>query len=122
MDEDTTALWDRVATEVGVPIEGLEFICDSLRYTPQYYGEEPDDVEGQVRHCGAVEFCGGFVRFAKDTFGGDFVTALKLWGLDTSEKLGRVVYYLIDVNLIERQDGDDQSDFDGQFDLTKVGL
>jgi uncharacterized repeat protein (TIGR04138 family) len=38
--------------------------------------------------------------------------ALKLWGLDTSEKLGRVVYGLVDRGYMERQEGDAQSDFD----------
>jgi uncharacterized repeat protein (TIGR04138 family) len=117
VERDHANFWNRAASEIGISVEGLEFVCDALRVTPQYRGEEPVDIKGPIRHCTAEEFCSAFVQFAQDTFGSDYRAALQIWNLDTSEKVGRVVYELIGRNLLEREDGDQQSDFDGRFDL-----
>jgi uncharacterized repeat protein (TIGR04138 family) len=106
------------ANEMGVPIEALLFISDALLHTPNYCGEEPYDVVNS-RPCSAKEFCRAFISFAMDLFGDDYISVLRMWNLDTSEKLGRVVYELIDRRLLEQQEGDLLSDFDGQFDLSE---
>src|SRR5215218_1042956 len=98
MDRDHIVAWNRAAAEIGIPVDGLEFVLDALNFTPQYCGDEPEDAGTQARHCTAEEFCNAFVRFAEDTFGSDYIAALKLWNLDTSEKLGHVVYELIGRN------------------------
>jgi hypothetical protein len=64
--------------------------------------------------------CRSFVRLAEDTFGADYIHVLSSWGLDTSEKLGQVVYFLARWSLVLRQYPDEQSDFDGQFNFSTV--
>src|SRR5687767_6593305 len=112
---------ERAAEEMGVSLATLIFISDALQYTPNYCGEEPYDVSNS-RHCSAQEFCRAFICFAKDIFDAEYISALRMMNLDTSEKLGRLVYELIDRNLLQRQETDLLSDFDGQFDLSNGHL
>jgi uncharacterized repeat protein (TIGR04138 family) len=93
---------------------------DSLHFAPQYCGDEPGDVDTDARHCTAAEYCRAFVQFAKDSFGPDYISALTLMELDTGEKLGRMVYELIRLGVVQQQEGDSQSDFEGLFDLRQV--
>jgi hypothetical protein len=71
-------------------------------------------------HCSAAEFCAFFVQFAKDQFGDEYVGVLKSWRLDTSEKLGRVIYVLVRRSLYQARYPDRESDFEGQFDFSSV--
>lgn len=121
VDDEPDRFWLGVASEMGVPLEALQFVYDALQFAPQYAGEEPDDIDARMRHCSAAEFCEGFLLFAKDTFGrSDYVAILKAWSMSTSEEVGRIVYELVERGLLERQEGDKPSDFDGRFNLDQA--
>ncbi len=118
MDDNTAdQFWVDVAEELDAPLEALEFLFEALQFAPQYAGEEPGDAVAPSRDCSIGELCHGFVRLAQDTYGCDYVDVLMNWDLATSEKLGELVFQLIARGLIERNEGDNQSDFIGRFDL-----
>ena len=54
-----------------------------------------------------------------DWFGPEAEETLQEWQLDRSEKLGELVYGLIDAGVMKPRDSDDPSDFVGLFDLDK---
>jgi len=116
---DASGFWDEVASEIGVPVDALAFIYDTLDHACLPRTPVETAVLG-VRHRTAQEYCQAFLKLAEDTFGGDYVDVLRSWGLETSENLGRVVYDLIHRNLLRQHEQDLQSDFNGQFDLTNA--
>jgi uncharacterized repeat protein (TIGR04138 family) len=120
VDDDHDKLWERVVSDLGIPLEGLQFLFDALYFAPQYAGEEPGDVLNEAQPCTAAELCRGILGFAKDTFGGEYAAILRSWGLHTSEKVGSVVYALIERGLMRPNDGDERNNFDRQFDLTNT--
>jgi hypothetical protein len=52
---------------------------------------------------------------ARIKLGGGYIAALKSWNLDTSEKLGKTFYRLIDLGLMGKLDSDCLNEFTGQF-------
>ena len=119
MDEGSHVFWKRFASRTGVPLEGLSFIYDAFRHAKEAITDDHNDPTAQPPHCSAAYVCRWFVSLAKTKFGDDYVAALKSWNLDTSEKVGDVVYALISRGLMLRKYPDDQSDFDGQFDFSQ---
>jgi uncharacterized repeat protein (TIGR04138 family) len=118
LNADLAKFWKRVSDSTGVPLEGLSFIYDACDFTQQSREHETGGIERRLRHFSAAEFCQSFVRLAQEKFGDESIAALRSWHLDSSEKLGRVIYRLIDHNIMQRRDGDAQSDFGGQFDFS----
>lgn len=121
LDERYAIFWKRVASRTGVPLEGLGFIYDAFSFAQKCKAEDLGEADIGTRHCSAAEFCGSFVRLAQEKFGAEYVAALKSWRLDTSEKLGRVIYALVRRSVLKRQYPDCESDFDSQFDFSRVG-
>jgi uncharacterized repeat protein (TIGR04138 family) len=117
---DSSNLWSRVSASTGVPLDGLRFVYDVFDFMQQHETSEASCPEKQKRHCTAAEYCEAFIGLAKEKFGADYVAALFSWNLETSDKLGRLFYALINRNLMGKQDSDHQNDFDGQFDFSSV--
>jgi uncharacterized repeat protein (TIGR04138 family) len=118
--DDVAELWKRVAASTGVPLDGIRFIYAAFDFNHRRAARKPGAEERSVSHCTGMEFCNSFVQLAEDTFGPHHVAALTSWGLNSSEKLGQVVFALVDRNLLGKQDSDLQSDFDGRFDFSDV--
>jgi uncharacterized repeat protein (TIGR04138 family) len=113
-------LWDGISASTGVPLEGLSFTYAAFDFNRERITRESGGVEYPQRHCTGAEFCTAFVQLAKNTFGDDYIAALTSWQLNTSEKLGQIVFALVERKLIGKQEGDLQGDFDGQFDFSKL--
>jgi uncharacterized repeat protein (TIGR04138 family) len=103
----------------GIPKEIISFLFDAIRYAPNYNSEEPGDAKRPNRRCAIDKLCTAFVGFAEDTFEDEYASVLREWDLDTSEKLGRAVFRLVEVGGIRMTAGEQVSDFNGHFDLTK---
>lgn len=112
------AEWTRLASELQMPPEAVLFVGEALRCTPKYL-EQDGLFDDPSRHCSGQDMCKVFLHVAKDHLGSDYAAVLRRWGLDTSEKLGAVVYALVAEGKLLAQEGDRPSDFDGQFDLTQ---
>jgi uncharacterized repeat protein (TIGR04138 family) len=118
MSDELTKFWNRISAKTGVPLDGLRFISDAFDCSTRL-ATEPN-AEIPIHHRTAAEVCLCFVDFARETFGDDYKPALKSWNLDKSEKLGQVIFTLVDCNVWQKQDSDVQSDFDRQFDFSSV--
>lgn len=118
MHDSLTDFWERTSDSIGVPLEGLSFIYAALELSKKRAIARVSSNRGELAHCTADEFCGTFLALAKEKLGDDYAAALQSWGLETSKKLGRVIFALVDRNLIQKRASDQQSDFDGLFALT----
>lgn len=72
---------------------------------------------GERRHFTGNELAKGFLEFAHKQFGPIALLALNSWGITKSDDFGYIVYNLIDIKLIRKQEGDSLEDFYNVIDI-----
>lgn len=93
------------------------------RYSPEAYllvneainfsAEKKKEQEGGTEDVSGRQILEGFEVFAKQEFGPMAATLLDLWGLEEGEDVGEVVFNLIEVGYLHKQEHDSKSDFAG---------
>lgn len=89
--------------------DAYAFIMDVLEYTIRGLEER--------RHVSAGEMLDGMCRFAHERYGVMSWTVLDNWGIRSTGDIGDIVFQLVDVGVLSRQDGDSRDHFDEVFDL-----
>jgi len=72
------------------------------------------------RHLSGAELTWACRDFALEQFGLLATSVLEYWGIATTEDFGRIVFLLIDVGLLARQDSDRIEDFERVYDFAEV--
>lgn len=72
---------------------------------------------GEKRHLSGQELAAGLAEFAIKQFGPLTSDVLQNWGITKTDDFGNIVYNLIGINLMCKQEGDTLEDFNGVFDL-----
>lgn len=72
------------------------------------------------RHLNGPELAWACRDFALEQFGLLAPTVLGHWGISSTQDLGRIVFTLIDVQLLARQPSDKPADFDHVYDFAEV--
>lgn len=90
-------------------LEAYLFVFEALRYTVQTL-----EVEGHVT---GQQLCHGLRELAIDRFGPLAHCVFRQWGIAETADFGRIVFNLIEINLMGKTDHDDVHDFDDVFDL-----
>ena len=94
------------------PERGYLFVLAALEYAQ---GKLP-----ARRHLAGAELAWACRDFALEQFGLLALTVLDHWGITSTEDLGRIVFMLIDVGLLARQESDRIEDFDAVYDFAEV--
>lgn len=84
-------------------LEGYGFVLSGLNF---YYAKT-----GEKRHFTGQELAKGFLDFADKQFGPLAYNVLKSWGIHTTNDMGYIVYNLIDIKLISKNENDALEDF-----------
>jgi uncharacterized repeat protein (TIGR04138 family) len=74
---------------------------------------------GEKRHFSGQELAGGLAELAAKQFGPLAWNVLTCWGVHSTDDFGYIVYNMIDIRLIRKQDSDSVTDFFGVLDLQK---
>ncbi len=104
-------LSDLVARDPRYKLEAYTFVLAALHDTVTKL-EKPRHVTGQ-------ELAWGMRRYALDQFGPMAKTVLQHWGIRQTLDLGKIVFALIDVKLLSKQDQDKLEDFDKVYEFEK---
>jgi uncharacterized repeat protein (TIGR04138 family) len=72
------------------------------------------------RHITGKELALGIRKYALDQFGPMVKTVLHHWGVHTTLDFGKIVFALIDVQLLSRQPEDKLEDFDKVYDFEEA--
>ncbi len=72
------------------------------------------------RHITGQELALGISKYALDQFGPMVLTVLHHWGLRETLDFGKIVFALIDVQLLSKQPEDKLEDFDKVYDFSDV--
>lgn len=84
-------------------LEGYGFVLQGLNF---YYAKT-----GEKRHFTGNELAKGFIEFAHKQFGPLTYDVLKSWGIHTTDDFGYIVYNLIEIKLISKNEKDALEDF-----------
>ncbi len=88
------------------------FTLSALQYTIDHL-DEP-------RHISGRELAEGCRDLAMDQFGPMARTVLEYWGVHSTEDMGAIVFALIDLGVLIKQDGDNREDFQNVFDFEEA--
>lgn len=89
--------------------DAYEFIMRALSFTQKKLK--------RIGHITGKEFCYGIRDLALEEFGPLARTVLEYWGLKTTLDFGRVVYNMIEENLMAKTPQDSLEDFKDVFDF-----
>ncbi|MCG8528332.1 MAG: hypothetical protein MI748_18270 [Opitutales bacterium] len=96
------------------------FIRSALDYTLKSL--EKENAEGASRHVSGQELLEGIRKFALEQFGPMAFTVFEHWGIRQSSDFGDIVFNLIEVGILGKNDRDDINDFSEGFDLKEALL
>lgn len=92
-------------------LEAFEFLQAGLAHaTSERYGDEL--TEGRGRHVTGQELCHALRDVALERWGPLARLVLSRWGIRATRDFGEMVYLMIGLGLMGRQDSDDINDFD----------
>ena len=95
--------------------EAYRFLFEALETVVQDLGRE--SAEGVSRHVSGQELLTGLKRRAVREFGPLSAQVWRSWGIHESLDWGRIVFLLVEKQLLRRQDEDSLEDFAEDFDF-----
>lgn len=96
------------------------------RFKPEAYGLVMEALDftmrrlGERRHISAVELLRGVCDHAKERYGLLAWTVIESWGITSGRDVGTIVYQLIEVGVLARQDSDRFEDFGADWDFKEI--
>ena len=98
--------------------EAYSFLFESLDHAVRLAGRGKE--EGSARHVSGQELLEGMRDYARNLFGPLAGQVWRSWGIHSTLDWGRVVFKLVDAELLKRQDSDSIDDFREGFDFDQA--
>jgi len=112
----THTVLDKIRTDIILagrdsryPLEAYGFVLGGLDFYRTKIGER--------RHVTGQELSRALAEFAAAQFGPMACDVLKRWGIRTTADFGYIVYNMIDIHVMHKQESDSLEDFFNVFDL-----
>jgi uncharacterized repeat protein (TIGR04138 family) len=103
----------QVVREEGVyPLEAYLFVYQAL--------ESAQRAAGERRHVSGQEMAKGFRTLVRETFGPLALMVLNHWRLTCTGDLGRMVFHLVERDLMGKTDDDHLDDFEDVYDFEEA--
>ena len=99
-------------------LEAYQFLFEALETTVQMAGREAD--EGSTKHVSGQELLDGMRVHATTLFGPLAAQVWRTWGIKDTIDWGRIVFNLVESELLRRQDTDTVEDFKDGYDFDEV--
>lgn len=102
------------------PPQAYQFVREGLAHTVTLIhgtGARSDD---ESRHVSGQQLCQGLRDFATKQYGLLARTVLARWHIHTTEDFGRIVFAMIDAELMRKTDDDTIEDFRGVYDFDEA--
>lgn len=94
------------------------FILDALDYVSNFLGKSRES--GISRHVSVDELLEGIREYALDEYGPLAKVVLEYLGIYSTEDIGDLVFQLVDLGYLNRQDSEQKEDFCNGFDFEEV--
>jgi uncharacterized repeat protein (TIGR04138 family) len=98
--------------------EAFEFLHRGLEVATRIkYGDAPPD---EPRHVSGQELCHALRVFAMQRWGPLALEVLRRWNIKQTRDFGEMVYLMIDLGLMGRQESDRITDFDDVYEFEQA--
>ena len=116
-DKDFQATVEKIVNEdPRYAPDAYPFISEAVFYTTDKLStEEPDK-----RHISGQELLEGIREFALNRFGPMAETVLNSWGINDSMDIGRIVFHMVDNDLLGSNENDSIDDFRNGYDFKEA--
>ncbi len=105
----------------GFPVEAFQFVRDGLNHTVKViHGEGAEGLPGPQRHVSGPQLCIGLRDYAIRRYGMLARTVLAHWGIQKTDDFGRIVFAMIDAQIMRKSDEDTFADFCGVYDFDEA--
>jgi len=117
--------WKSIRQKAGpYPQEAFQFVRDGLQHTVQKIHGQAADVPnaspGQDRHVSGQQLCLGLRDYALNRYGMLARTVLGRWGIHKTDDFGRIVFAMINANLMRKSDEDSFEDFQAVYEFDEA--
>jgi uncharacterized repeat protein (TIGR04138 family) len=102
------------------PPEAYEFLFATLGFIQQQMKEKGLHSGAGPNHVTGQQFAEGCRDLALHEFGMMARTVFKLWNIHSTADFGEMVYNLIDIQLMSKQETDKKEDFHNVYDFEKA--
>lgn len=114
-----------VAHRTKYPVDAFLFIQRGLDYTvTQLHGKRPAkaaiDEEDESRHISGRQLCHGLRDFALSQYGFMAQAVLRRWRITSSEDFGRIVFAMVQAEMMRKTAEDRIEDFTDVFDFAEA--
>lgn len=97
--------------------EAYNFVYEALDYTLKHVVKRSG---GPNQHVKGQELLEGIRRYSIEQFGCLAKTVLESWGVNATDDVGRIVFNLVDHDLMGKQDSDRPEDFQDIYEFAEV--
>lgn len=106
------------ARQTKYPLGALNFVRQGLDFTiQQVHGQSNESESGKSQHIGGRQLCMGLLNYAIKEYGLLARTVLQHWGINNCEDFGRIVFALVDADLMIKTEEDSLGDFTDVYDF-----
>ncbi len=113
--------WKRMLKRAGpYPPEAFQFVREGLSYTAQKMHPDLDAISDEERHISGQVLSLGLRDFAIEQYGLLAPAVLNHWFIKRTDDFGRIVYAMIDEELMSQGANDTIEDFRGVFDFLEA--
>ncbi len=113
-----------LAQQTCYPLDAFLFVQQGLDFTARRIHGAPrcddDDAEHASRHVTGQQLCLGLRDYAIKEYGLLARTVLRRWNIQRSEDFGRIVFAMVENDLMHKTDHDDLADFIDVFDFDEA--
>jgi uncharacterized repeat protein (TIGR04138 family) len=98
--------------------EAYQFLFEALEHAVRLAGKE--DAQGTERHVTGQELLAGLSEHARESFGPLAAHVWRSWGVRSTLDWGRIVFVLIEAEMLRRRDSDTLADFEPGFEFDEA--
>ena len=98
--------------------EAYEFLHEGLEFTTRQLFQDVDDDE--ARHISGQQLSLGLCQLAQLRWGAMAQVVLRGWNIRRTRDFGEMVFFLISLEMMGKQESDDIEDFDDVYDFDEV--
>jgi uncharacterized repeat protein (TIGR04138 family) len=118
MNQTQRKTLEQVVAEVGrYPLEAFEFVRQGLGYAVEQVHGSAKSSTDTTCHVSGQQLCKGLRDFAIQRYGAMARVVLGHWGVHRTIDFGRIVFAMIESNLMQKNEQDDLYDFEAVFDF-----
>lgn len=105
----------------GYPPEAFQFVRDGLAHTVKMiHGPDAEEREDERRHVSGQQLCLGLKDHAIRQYGLLARAVLERWGIRGTHDFGKIVFAMIEAQLMRKTEDDSLDDFSSVYDFDEA--